>query len=416
MPKLRIDKTYINDPNDRGGQEILGRAHKNKKRLFCGCTEPNPELYVASLNGRYFVKRMPEMGHSHHVECEHYAPRENIGKGLLGDAIRENVETGQVTLRLGFGLTKTLESSRIPKKKHEEEKTPEITKNRDTTASSKQMGITSLLHYLYDEARFNTWSPKMSGKRSWWVIASHLRKALDGKIGKGEPLAAHTLIPRDVNQDEQQAFNKWHKQLMPSNGKKAPIGIVIDELKDIREAKFGMEIELEHLPGRYIFAEEKVIKRFYSNFELEFDQRDMGARLIFIGTVYLTKGGAMRYDRAGVLAVDHGSWLPMSDFYGNQLITHAITTDRRFYVPMRYDIDAMMLPTITLTDTEIPTSVLTASEMDSKDIYLEEDITTVMWDPETPISLPAKADWQTRPKSPAEEIEHDQNARQTPYF
>ena len=406
MSNVRIDKSFIPDLSNSEGQETLAHAHKHKKRLFCGCTEPNPELYVACLNNLFFVKRMPETGHEHDVECEHYAPRENVGKGQLGDAIRENVDTGEVTLRLGFGLSKALESSRIPKKKKEEKDDERITtKSRDTSASNKQIGITSLLHYLYEEAQFNRWSPKMAGKRSWWVVATHLRKALEGKIGKGEPLAAHTFIPRDNTTDDQNAFNKWHKQLMPGNAKKASIGIVIDELKDISEAKFGYKIELEHLPGRHVFVNENVVKRLYKNFEREFDQRDMGAKLIFIGAVYLNAGGAMLYERAGLLAVDSGKWLPMSDFYGNQLIQHALNTDRRFYIPMHYDLEDMLLPTITLTDTEHPISIITVTDLAENDVWLEEDVETIMWDPETPISLPEKAAW--KPTQPTESHDHE---------
>jgi len=411
MPNFRIDNIAVDNPTTGESQQRLAHAHKKKQRVYCLCTEPNPELYIATVNGTYFVKRMPETGHTHHPECDHYAPRENIGKGVMGDAIRENLETGEVSLRLGFSLSITLESSRMPKT-GEPKKEREATKSRDTAASTQQIGITGLLHFLYEEAQFNKWSPKMRGKRSWWVVATHLRTALEGKIGKGEPLAAHTLIPRDNNTDEQTAFNKWHKQLMPGGKKKAPVGIVIGELKDIKEGKFSMQIELEHLPGRYIFAPEKVIDRFHKSFEMEFDQRDMGARLIFIGAVYLNKSGAMLFDRAGVLAVDHGTWLPMSDFYGNQLITQAVNLDRRFYVPMRYELDGMMLPTLTLTDTDIPTSILTQSG-ENDDIYVEEDVTTIMWNPENErFTMPPKAEWHPRPsaKPNQTETEHEEYA------
>lgn len=61
----------------------------------------------------------------------------------------------------------------------------------------QKLTIKALLHFLYEEAALNRWSPKMEGKRNWYVIRKYLLSAADNKVTKKLPLAKSIFI-RDI--------------------------------------------------------------------------------------------------------------------------------------------------------------------------------------------------------------------------
>ena len=52
-----------------------------------------------------------------------------------------------------------------------------------------------VLHYLWDEAGLNRWTPAMAGKRSWFVVRKYLLQAAENKAAKGSPLGDSLFIP-----------------------------------------------------------------------------------------------------------------------------------------------------------------------------------------------------------------------------
>jgi Protein of unknown function (DUF1173) len=59
------------------------------------------------------------------------------------------------------------------------------------------------LHYLYEQAGLNKWTPAMSGKRSWYVIRKYLLQAIEAKLAKGPPLSELVYIPETFSAERQ---------------------------------------------------------------------------------------------------------------------------------------------------------------------------------------------------------------------
>ena len=75
---------------------------------------------------------------------------------------------GLTALRFDFALSKGA-SKAIPSVNTE-------AKNSVKT-DGKKLSLRGLLHYLWEQAEFNKWSPGMAGKRNWFVIRKYLYEA-----------------------------------------------------------------------------------------------------------------------------------------------------------------------------------------------------------------------------------------------
>ena len=157
----------------------LAALHARKARLICTCKDfdpnfkgPRPEMYIAKVGLDYLIKRMPNTGSLHDQQCDSYEmPAELSGLApLLGSAIIEDSDTGSVLLRLDF-----------PLKKGASREAPQQSGAPKDGAKAKPSKLKprQLLEYLIDRAEFNTWWPKMHGKRKYYNFSFYIRKAVE---------------------------------------------------------------------------------------------------------------------------------------------------------------------------------------------------------------------------------------------
>src|SRR3954462_11265738 len=175
--------------NDPQLAPTLADAHARLIRPLCLCRQPAAPLYVARVAGQFIPKRMPGTGAEHDPGCESYeAPPELSGLGdLVGRAIQEDVDAGVTVLRLGFSLSRTGRKAAAAA----------VTREPDSVkADAAKLSLKATLHYLWEEAGFNRWSERMTGKRNWFVIRRHLLQAADNKTAKGEPLSDVLYTPK----------------------------------------------------------------------------------------------------------------------------------------------------------------------------------------------------------------------------
>src|SRR4051812_31696457 len=164
--------------NDPQLGPALADAHARRIRPFCLCREPGAPLYVARVAGQFIAKRMPGTGGQHDPGCEAYeAPPELSGFGdLVGRAIQEDADAGVTVLRLGFSLSRT--GGRPGPSP--------VTREADSVkADASKLSLKATLHYRWEDAGFNRWSERMTGKRNWFIIRKPLLQAAENKITKG---------------------------------------------------------------------------------------------------------------------------------------------------------------------------------------------------------------------------------------
>ena len=174
-------------------QAALAEVYGTDERPRCLCVEHGIEMYVAQ-HAQLVIKRMPGTGPAHHPSCPSYeAPASETGLGdLLGEAV---IERGpeRVEVRLDFPLSHVS----VPRPAQ-----APSAPSQSVSAAQRRLSMRGLLHLLWDRAGFSRWSPRMEGKRTWFVIRKYLLEAAGEIDAKGAPLASRLFIPEPFRPDD----------------------------------------------------------------------------------------------------------------------------------------------------------------------------------------------------------------------
>ena len=355
MSTYRIKSRSV-ESNDPGMPELLASVYGNKERPFCLCREPNPEMYVAKVNGRFVIKRMPNTASEHDLSCESYEPPAELsGLGeVLGSAIQEHVEEGITDLKLAFSLTRRpWRAAPVPA-----EGEPD-----SVTTDGKRLTLRGTLHYLWEQAGFHKWSPAMSGKRNWYVIRKFLLQAAQAKFAKGQALNDLLYIPEPFSLEHKDEIVQRRTALMAklaaaAKNRSHSLMMLIAEVKEISAARYGYKLVAKHLPDFYFTMNEDIYKRLRNRFERELSLWDATeeSHLILIGTFAVNVTGVASLEESAIMVVNH-EWIPIEHTYDNLLIEKLGAGKRRFAKGLRYNLGSKRpLASVVLSDTE-PTAV-----------------------------------------------------------
>lgn len=391
----RIGDT-IYGPDDEAIIDALASAHSNGVRPLCMCKPAGVEMYIAKVNTKFIVKRMPDTGPMHAPSCDSYEPPAELsGRGeVMGAAIDTDMGEGITTLKFDFALTKT--GSRSAPVKGEGE-------HDSVRTDGKKLTLRSTLHYLYEEAGFTRWSPAMAGKRSWWVIRKYLLEAAADKKAKGLALTDMLYIPESFVTDRKDEIAlRRHAQfraIMPSGGSTRRLMLLIGELKDIGDARFGKKMVIKHAADCPFILSEDIYKRFLKRFgnELTICDGNEAAHLLVIATFSVNSSGTAIIEEASTMLVD-SNWIPFENVDERLLIDQLIKQKRKFVKGLRYNLPSnKVLACAVLNDTVEPVAIYIlpygADDQLKKEIVeLQEssNMMSVVWDTSKEIpQLPA---------------------------
>jgi hypothetical protein len=353
-------------------QEILAAAHADHIRPLCLCTGHGVPMYVARVGAeRFIVKRMPDTGITHAVDCPSYLPPESLsGLGqLLGGAILEQAETGVTALRLGFRMAKSDRNGPAP------DSAGSATAD-SVSADGERLSMRAVLHYLWQEADLAAWSPAMAGKRNWRVVSWHLRQAAHGKFMRGKPLMGRLFIPEPFQAERRaelaaRRIAAWTPAR--TNGRTSHFMILIGELKAIEAARFGHKLVIKHLPDAPLMLEEQLHHRFLKRFaeELEMWQADDQGHLMVIATFSVGRAGLATVQELSV-AMTSEQWLPYESEADKLLLDAAVAARRRFTKSLRYNLAAESpMASLVFTDTENPTAAYILASEEARDSVMD---------------------------------------------
>lgn len=349
MPEILLGREIIDPELDRN-QPLLAAAHKAKLRATCLCSESQPELYIAFVNGRHIVRRMPCSGPDHATHCPTFDPPDGVsGLGpLMGSAISVG-EEGHVDLKLDFALT-------LKGKRAVPPAPPSLDKVPAATAPIRKLTLTSLLHYFWSESGLTRWTPGMDGKRSWGLVRHLLREAAAGKTAKALSLADRLFLPetyiREKASDIARRREEFFYRLRPTDGPSQPVGLLVAEYKSHEQGRIGFKFTFRHMPDCPFYAEADLAGRFERAFEhwLRLADVTAGLHLVVIATFALTRSGYPTLLEIGMMPTsDH--WIPIETLRDHALLQQLTGARRRFIKPMRFNLGrSVTLPTLLLTD------------------------------------------------------------------
>jgi hypothetical protein len=347
MPSYKFPSRVLAD-DDSAFEAELADAHQSRFRPACLCFSPAPEMCIARLGDKYFIKRMPGTGLTHHHSCEHFDPPPSLsGLGdVMGRAIQQK-DDGHTVLKLDFSLTKVGRSA--PAQASE-------SKSDTVKAETNKLTLLGLLHYLWHEAELNKWNPRFAGRRSWPMVQARLIDAASAKETKKAALVERLYVPEPYYRERAQEIDgRRMKQLqpyMPTSANKTEMLIYIGELKNIEPSRFGSKLVIKHAPSFPIFVDEKMEKSVRKRFALELDLAEAHEqlKLVIIATVGLNRAASAQLAEVSIMLVNE-NWIPVESLSELQLIDHLTADKRNFTKMLRFNVKERPIASALLTDT-----------------------------------------------------------------
>ncbi|ESS71698.1 hypothetical protein MGMO_93c00560 [Methyloglobulus morosus KoM1] len=375
------------EANGEGLQASLRRAYPKKIRPLCPCKQPPVEMYIAKVNDQFIVKRMPNTGSDHDLECGSYeVPPGLSGLGqVLGSAIKENSGDGLTALKFGFSLSKG-PTKTIPTGNGEE--------MNSVKTDGNKLSLRGTLHYLWEQAGFNKWSPGMAGKRNWFVIRKYLYEAAKDKTAKNISLDKLVYIPEAFKLDQKDELTQRRlasiHSLRNGDNKHKQLMLMVGEGKEITAARFGYKMVVKHLPDFPIMLNDdiyhRLLKRF--NVEIEIWSANVNGHLMVIGTFGINDSGIPSFEEIALMTVTE-HWIPYDNADELRLINTLTQANQCFIKCLRYNLPSTV-PTasLLLADKDKMTTALficqsTASETYRNDLNAlieSSEIKTCVWD------------------------------------
>lgn len=370
MALYQIDGRRVKS-DEQGFENLLASLHGTKNRPLCLCRDPGCEMYVAKVNHHFILKRMPNSGTAHSPVCDSYEPPPELsGLGqVMGSAIEEDIAGGLTLLKFDFSLSKS---------GHRNMPTPSGKESDTVTSNGNKLTLRGALHYLWEEAGFNRWSPGMQNKRNWFVIRKYLLNAAANKTAKGTGLDEILYIPENFDADKKDAIaQRRQAHLMriaaPEKGARR-LMVVIGEVKEIEKSRYGMKVVLKHLPDfPFQLSDDlhtKLNRRFDS--ELSLWDTDPQSHLIIIATFGISPVGVANLEEIALMVVNE-NWIPYENAYDHLLIGALTTKRRKFVRGLRYNMPrSRPLAVAVLTDMEPVPHALYIAPVGAVQEFLDE--------------------------------------------
>jgi hypothetical protein len=328
-------------------------------------------MYVAKVNNHFILKRMPNSGAMHSPSCDSYEPPPELsGLGqVMGSAIEEDVAAGTTLLKLEFSLSKTGgRNAPLPSDKEAD----------SVTSKGNKLTLRGTLHYLWDEAGFNRWSPAMRNKRNWFVVRKYLLQAAENKTTKGFSFADILYIPESFDLEHKDAIaQRRQSQLMqiaaPIKGTRR-LMVVIGEVKEIAKSRYGMAMILKHIPDFNFHLNEDLHMRLTRRFDFELSLWGANnlSHLMIIATFGMNQVGVANLEEVALMVANE-NWIPYENQYDHLLIETLTKQRRRFVKGLRYNMaQTRPLATAILTDTGLIPHALYITPIGSSSEFVEE--------------------------------------------
>ena len=315
-------------------QEALAQVHDTLERPRCLCMPGGVEMYVAR-HSLFVVKRMPDSGSAHHPGCPSYEPEaQQSGLGeLMGEAVLES-EPGRVELRVDFPWTRVIGRS-VPRGEAQEV--------AEVGVPRRRMSLRALMHFLFERAGFNRWSPAMTGKRNQGVLRKFLLEAAEEITVKGVPLAERLYVPEPFSESgKAEAARRRREKLAvlgPRDGQ-TPLAVVIGEYKASEATAQGRRVWIRHMPDAPLLIAGRAWERIERVFAPQFEARDAdighSVRLVMAALICARREYTYEIDSLSLMLTSE-QWIPIEGVHEFPLIEALVAQQRRFIKPLRYD-------------------------------------------------------------------------------
>jgi hypothetical protein len=317
-----------------GIQEALAAVYGTPERPRCLCMPGGVEMYVAHFR-QFVVKRMPNAGDQHHVLCGSFEPEvAQSGLGYLsGSAVRE-LETGRTELRVDFPWTRRPGHGTTR---------GGATESGQVESTARRMSLRAVMHFLFERAGFNRWTPAMAGRRNQGVVRKYLLEAAEGVDVAGGVLADRLFVPEAFNEGiKDQAAQRRREKLavLAPHAGSTPLALLIGEFKAVEAVEEGRRVWIRHMPDAPLLVEagvwQRVMRRYLPLFEARDADTPLRVRLVMAALIRARREFTYEIDAASLMMTSE-QWIPVEGVHELPLVDVLVKEGRRFIKPLRYD-------------------------------------------------------------------------------
>ncbi|MFD7956042.1 DUF1173 family protein [Streptomyces ardesiacus] len=324
---------------------LLARARAEVGHAWCLCRSPALRLVIRCTRaGRYHLAGWPGEGDQHETTC----PFHKLGPGHSGrdrystQAIKE-ADDG-VSIHLATPLARSLDR-------------PETHQNAtveppDDRHARRTIGLLGLLHWLWEEARLNTWQPGLR-HRTWRHCHAQLRRHLREATVNGQGLDSVLYLvppftPRAAAANT--AALETFRNRLGRHGPTERRGLLLGPIKEVAPTPYGVAYRLAH-QRTPLYARAALHARATRSYRPAFGKvaAEHGATRIALFVVERSpKGHLIAVEVAAMLTT--GTYIP-ADSSHEVVMADALAACRRAFIkPLRYDTTDAVLPDFVLTD------------------------------------------------------------------
>ncbi|MBJ7264311.1 MAG: DUF1173 family protein [Burkholderiaceae bacterium] len=321
-------------------KRVLLMAH-GKADIRCCCLGlGNKRLSIHSRqhSDRFHLARFPNTGPEHSEDCVYYGTDPGLsGMGGYQRGVIQELDDGSTKIKLKVGLQQRATTA------PNEANTPLSTDKKKvaTRARSGQASMTvlGLLHYLWTETGFNTWTPTMEGKRNLGVLHHHLLRIASAiHVGRVK-LSGSLLVATSASMGRQAALNKA-KATEAMNGRRRLVVIapLAHYQPDMEEAQRLPIMGFHGIPHLSLSKDHwDVLQRRFSN---ELNGWMSGDLVVAIAHTDVPTPASSTMQAQVVnlaLMLVTPQWIPVDSGYEAAVVAALAATKRRFEKPLRFD-------------------------------------------------------------------------------
>jgi len=324
-------------------QAVLAHAYGGRPpvRPRCLCTPEGAEMYITRIGATFYLKRMPGQGSAHAWRCPSFEPPALLsGLGqVLGEAIQEDPADGVTALKLGFSLTRHGRRPPDP---------PSEAEDASATGSRARLSLRGLLHFLWEDAGFNAWSPAMAGKRNWAVIRKYLLASADKKRCRDGALTQWLYLPEVWDETQRVAIATRRRGLFLSiaTARRATrkLLLLLGEVRLLEPGRYGHRLVVKHAPDVDFSIDDDLYASLRRRFATEISTWEAAAdaparpgHLIVLATFSVAASGRPALEEAILMWVT-SNWIPVEDAFDAEVVGRLTADGRRFTRCLRYNL------------------------------------------------------------------------------
>ena len=314
---------------------LLPHAYEQRLRPMCMCKEPPVAMYIARLEDRYLIKRLPLSGRDHDPACPSYQPPYELsGLGsLIGNAIQIDA-SGKADLKLDFSLTKR--GPRTAPGASAETGEPGI------RSEPRKLSLRAMLHYLWEAGELTEWRSTWAGRRGWGRVRTSLINAASQMTARGGSLSDMLFVPEVFHPDDKDGIAARRsaalKNIQATGSGPRKLMMIVAEVKEFSTARGGHKIVVRHLPFP-LMIDDGAWGRLAARYETELElwRSSEAFHLIVIATFGVSTAGIASAEEVALM-VTNEHWLPFENIHELRLLEKLSHFKRKSVKGLRFNL------------------------------------------------------------------------------